>query len=175
MNQLPPIFDFTARPATQTTDIGLQKLRLSPTSSLKLKDIPIQGTDVSLVCDTSTDVPRPYVPPKFRYPVFEKLHSLLHPGVRAIQQLLKSHYVWTSINADVRNRTRCCLSCQCSKIHKHTVTPLSTISTPDVRCDHIHIDLVGPLPPSNGYSYIHTNIDHFTRWVEVIPIVDIIV
>lgn len=64
VNQLPPIFDAMA--AAQVTDVELQKLWLSPTSSLKLKDIPIQGTDVSLVCDNSRDMPHPNVPPNFR-------------------------------------------------------------------------------------------------------------
>ena len=43
------------------------------------------------------------------------------------------------------------------------MTPLSTFSTPDARFDMIHLDLVGPLPPSKGYTYLLTCIDRFTR------------
>ena len=51
------------------------------------------------------------------------------------------------------------LKCQRSKIHQHTAAPLCTFATPDVRLNYVHIDLVGPFPPSNGCVYILTCID----------------
>ena len=53
------------------------------------------------------------------------------------------------------------------------VTPLSTFATPDARFVMVHIDIVGPLPPSNGFRYILTCIDWFKRWPETIPITEI--
>ena len=171
-NSCTPSIDFNQLAAAQCNDPELLKLQSSP-SSLTLHDTPLPMSETTLVCDMSTGIPRPFVPAQFRHAVFDALHSLSHPGIRATQRLLTARYVWPGINTDVRRWARSCLSCQHSKVHRHTVTPLSTFVAPDARFDKVHLDLVGPLPPSNGFPYVLTCIDCFTRWPEAIPITDI--
>ena len=54
----------------------------------------------------------------------------------------------------------------CAK-NPHSTVP--SIPVPSRRFSHVHVDLVGPLPSSQGYSYLLTMIDRTTRWPEVIP------
>ena len=122
------MIDFTAMTISQHSDQELQAIQSSTSSSLKFTDIPIDGIDTTLVCDTSTDVLRPYVPKGFRYKVFELLHSLSHPGISATQHLVNSSYIWPNMNTDVRKWTRSCVQCQRAKVQQHTVFASFTIT-----------------------------------------------
>ena len=144
--------------AAQETDPDFVKFQTT-TSSLKLKTMPLPSSDGTILCDTSTGVPHPYVPEQFRCKIFDSLHSLSHPSVRGTQHLVTTRFVWPGINADVRQWTRTCLQCQKLKVQRHTITPPGTFSTPDTRFDNIHIDIVGP--------------NHFTHWPEAFPLTNI--
>ncbi len=97
----PPVMDFRELALAQVDDPELNKLRED--SSLRLELIPLALADgLTITCDTSTGVLRPYVPIRFRRAIFDMLHSMAHPGIHATQHLVTSHCVWPGINCDVR-------------------------------------------------------------------------
>ncbi len=48
-----------------------------------LQELPVPNGTGTLVCNTKTGDPRPIVPSTFRDKVFNLLHNLSHPGIRA--------------------------------------------------------------------------------------------
>ena len=153
----------------QMNDSQIRSIQSSPNSTLVVEAIPLPDSSDPLYCDVSTATQRPLVPLSWRRTVFDSLHGLSHPGIRATRKLITSRFVWPGINSDVRS----CVQCQRAKIQRRTTTALSSFPTPDARFDVIHIDIVGPLSPSRGFTYLLTCIDRFIRWPEAIPLTSI--
>ncbi|KAJ8401807.1 hypothetical protein AAFF_G00377780 [Aldrovandia affinis] len=102
--------------------------------------------------------------------VFDSVHSLSHPGQKASQRLVSSKYVWHGLKKDVREWAAGCMECQRAKIHRHVKAPLAVFEVPERRFDHVNVDIVGPLPPSRGFTHLLTMVDRTTRWPEAVPL-----
>ena len=86
LDSSPPVVNFVTMAAAQYSDPELTRLLQSPhTTSLQLVEIPLSMADSTIVCDVSTQVARPCVPPAFRHIVFDSLYSLIQAsGLRSI-------------------------------------------------------------------------------------------
>ena len=171
---LVPHIDFEAM-ATAQQDQALMGIPTEQLSGLLLNllHVTLPDSSVTLLRDILTGVARPIVPVSHRRLVFQSLHSLAHPGIQATQHLISTHFIWPHMNTDVRHLTHSCMQCQCSKVQRHTTTLVLAFTEPDRHFDMVHVDIVGLLPPSQGFTYLLTCIDRYTWWPEVFPITNI--
>lgn len=171
IEEIHPVIDYEVLAKSQLSDSELVNL-LKDETSIRLKKMVLEGSRHEIYCDVSKSPPRPFVTKPLRKQVFDCLHSLSHPGPNATAQLVAERYVWPGIRKDCREWSKCCLACQRAKVNRHVSAPLGTFNLPRTRFAVVHIDLIGPLPQSQGYRYCLTAVDRFTRWPEVIPIMD---
>ena len=84
-----------------------------------------------------------------------------------VSSILRSppgHNPYTALNKQ--------LTCK-YQLTEHYRALLEAIPVPPRRFTHVHVDIVGPLPTSRGYTYLRTILDRTTRWPEAVPLQDI--
>ena len=141
-------------------------------SSLNIEKRTVPGSTNPLLVDTSREHDRVLVPESLQRQVFHKCHNLSHPSANVTRRLLSERFVFKGLASKVRQWARNCLQCQRSKVGRHQHTPLSRPPTPSDRFAVLHVDIIGPLPESDGCRYAFTIVDRLTRYPDAIPMQD---
>lgn len=164
------IIDYERIAIAQQNDVEIQHLLTdanNETTGIKLKLLNVPGCKAQLFCDTSTQTIRPYIPKDFRQQILSNTHNLSHPGVRATTKLMTDRFIWSGIRKDTANFVKNCITCQRSKVMRHTKSKPAKYTPPPQRFSHINIDIV-----CEGQQYCLTIIDRYTRWPEAVPMPD---
>ena len=140
-----PAIDYKELSLDQANDTEFTRLRHSTTSTMKFKLLKSFNNQL-IWCDVSTRHNRPYLTAKFRRKVFSNLHGLGHPSHRATKPLINTRFVWHGMNIDIARWCRTCKGCQTAKVSRHNTPVFGKFTEPTERFDHVHVDIVGPLP-----------------------------
>ena len=172
---MPMEIDYSELAEEQQKDKNLQAFLLSgftKTTSCKFDTLAWGESQVPIVFETSTGKLRPFIPESLQRRAFNQIHRLSHPNGKTTAKMMQQRYFWPGMNKSVKNWAKHCIDCQQSKISRHVKNKPGSFKAPESRFDQIHIDIIGPMPTSNGYNYCLTLIDRFSRWPEAFPITD---
>jgi len=118
---------------------------------------------------------RPMIPKALRLQVLHSIHGeplVGHHGITKTKERLQERYYWHGMNIDVEQFIHNCLPCVTRKSGKKLKTKLQPIHT-ERPLQLIGSDILGPLRKTKqGYKYIITLTDLFTKLTEAVPIKD---
>ena len=131
---------------------------------------PVKFNGVELHSELSQSKPRPILPKPLRQFVMQQMHSCGHLGIKENVRKVSSNYYWNTMKTDVTNYVQTCHGCQSVKPSRAKPPHIGHFEVPEQRFLHCHLDLVGPLPPSEGHKYILTIKDRSTRFLQALPL-----
>ena len=127
---------------------------------------------VTLFCEVLQKKARPLVPKHWREQIIRLYHQLTHSGQKDTVKKVSTSYYWPNLKNDVSSFVTRCQNCQAVKPYKTIRPERGNIPVPDQRFTHIQVDIVGPLPPSEGHRYLLTILDRTSRWIEALPLTE---
>ena len=108
---------------------------------------------------------RIYVPnnKKIKEEILKENHDLAdvgHPEQHRMLELIKKTYWWPGLKEDVKKYIQGCFKCQQNKVqHQRKAGELHLLEIPKGPWQEISINIIGPLPKSNGMDAIVVIVD----------------
>ena len=148
-------------------EVSRHRAGLKP-AGVKMEDVDNFG--VSLYCEVSdVNNPRPLLPEAQRCLVLNLLHHQDHPSAKETVRRVSKEYYWPQLRKQVESFVRTCHPCQLAKQSPTVKAGVGVFPVPDQRFSAIHLDVVGPLPVSEGQRFLLTILDRTSRWLEAYP------
>ena len=91
-----------------------------------------------------------------------------YPEQQQMMDLIKRNYWWLEIKNNVKRYVQECFKCQQNKVqHMKKVEELHPLKTSEGLWKEISINIIGPLPKSNGKNTIVVIVDQFTKIIQL--------
>jgi len=116
---------------------------------------------------------RVYVPNnrKIKEEILKENHDLAdvgHLGQYKMLELIKRTYWWPGLKEDIKKYVQGCFKCQQNKVqHQSKAGELHPLEILEGPWQEISIDIIGPLPKSNGMDAIVVIVDQFTKIIRL--------
>ena len=116
---------------------------------------------------------RVYIPnnKKIKEEILKENHDLVdvgHLGQHRMLELLKRNYWWPGLKEDIKRYVQGCFKCQQNKVqHQRKAGELHPLEISQGLWQEISIDIIGPLPKSNGMDTIVVIVDRFTKMIRL--------
>ena len=112
------------------------------------------------------------IPQDLRKTALEFGHALQsgHLGRRKTIDKLETFFYWPSLRSDVAKYVKECTTCQQHKGQSGLQQPWQELPPVKRPLDRISIDLTDMQQGNNGYRYVLTVIDHYSRYVKFYPL-----
>ncbi|CAH2295346.1 gag-pol fusion [Pelobates cultripes] len=105
--------------------------------------------------------------------IFVEIHTSPvggHSGINRTRSAISSRFFWHGMSKDIEKWIQKCDKCQKFRKPLSAPRPLQCFKVSAV-WEFVGIDLNGPLPMTlNGFQYILTATDYFSKWVEAFPL-----
>jgi len=91
-----------------------------------------------------------------------------HPEQQRMLELIKRNYWWLGIKNNIKKYVQECIKYQQNKVqHMKKVGELHLLETLEGPWQEIRINIIGPLPKSNGLDTIVVIVDQFTKMIRL--------